>query len=120
MDEAWLRLALVGGALAIVALVVWLMRRRDQRLGKSFDVEGLSEGVYFFSSTTCDSCRDARKRIEQLVGSEGYTEYAWETAPDMFSDVGVEAVPATLVVFSSGKAELHNGAPESLRLTNGP
>ena len=119
MDETWLRLALVGAALIVAVLFTWYLRSRDRR-SPAIDARSLGPGVYFFSSATCASCSEARQTLEAVAGHRGFTEYAWETTPDVFTEVGVETVPATLVVYSSGKTELHTGTPRQIRLPNGP
>jgi hypothetical protein len=46
------------------------------------------------------------------LGQEGYTELRWEEEPSKFGEVGVDAVPAVLLVRDSGRARLFPGQPE--------
>jgi hypothetical protein len=111
MDEAVVRIALVGGAL-VVALVVSLAIRRGNR-GKPevIDNPGLAGGVYLFTSSACQGCTSARRAVTDAFGAEGFIEVNWEAMPGEFARLGISAVPATLVVAEDGSGVLYPGQP---------
>jgi hypothetical protein len=111
MSDFWLRLALIVGALAL-ALLVMLWTRRAPRAGRvTIDATGLGPGVYFFSSATCRECDPARSTIEEALGSGGFVEIRWEEQPSVFLELGIDSVPATLMVSESGSVSLVTGSP---------
>lgn len=113
MGEIWVRLLLVAGALVVVALVISLTRRR-RRSGRVFDAAGLRPGVYLFTSATCADCVAARARLAEGLGVSGFAEIEWEKDPDLFTQVGIELVPSTVVVTPDGTATRYPGIPDRL------
>jgi hypothetical protein len=110
MSEIWLRLGiLVGGVL--LALLVVLMLRRPAR-GIATDAIGLDPGVYLFSSITCADCAPARSRLADDLGPTGFVEIRWEDEPGLFAELGVEAVPCTVIVSDTGVAARFPGMPD--------
>ncbi len=101
MNEVWLRLAIVVGAVGVSLLVVGLMRRR-KAVSASLDQGALGPGVYLFTSSTCSDCGGARARLEDMLGGAGYTEIAWEDDPGLFTQLGIDAVPCTVLVGDDG------------------
>jgi len=120
MDDVWSRVAVVVGVLAIAVSVSLILRRRGRRSIRRLDGVDLSAGVYYFSSSTCDTCQTARVALSRLLGPDDFTEFAWEETPAVFEELGVGAVPATLVVAADGSAVLHAGVPKNLRGVVGP
>ena len=120
MAEVWLRAGLVVGVVLAAAAVTWSLRRRAAIPVRRIDVSGLEAGVYFFSASTCDTCEAARQALREIAAPAGFTEFAWEQTPEKFAELGVEAVPATLVVPTEGEATLHTGMPRRLRGVGGP
>jgi len=110
MDEFWLRLAIVAGALAVAATVSVWQRARVRRPVRDIASTGLEGGVYLLTSSSCPTCRAARSRVRSALGEDGFEEIEWEQDPGMFADLGVDAVPALLVVGESGDGRLHPGA----------
>jgi hypothetical protein len=111
MNEVWLRLAIVIGAVAVSLLIVAMLRRRP---AVSANREGvpLHPGVYLFTSSTCADCVGARERLEDMLGSSGYIEIGWEDDPGLFTHLGIDAVPCTIVVGDDGAASLYPGMPD--------
>lgn len=46
------------------------------------------------------------------LGETGFTEYVWEDDPGVFSELGIDAVPAVLVVGEDGRGRLYPGQPD--------
>jgi hypothetical protein len=114
MDELWSRAVLVLGLLGIAVLAAWWQRRSSQRPVRNIDASSLPAGIYLFSSSACHTCETARAMLETALGDDGYTEFAWEVEPDIFTTLGVEAVPATVVVDASGRGRLYPGQPDEV------
>ena len=111
MSEVWLRLAIVVGAIALSLLIVVMTRRRRAR-SETSDGRGLDPGVYLFTSATCADCVEVRARLADMLGSVGYVEIRWEDEPDLFTRLGIDAVPCTVVVGGDGSASFHPGMPD--------
>jgi hypothetical protein len=112
MSDVWVRLILVAGALVVVLVVTLLLRGRSGVRPIPIEAAGLGPGVYLFSSSACLDCAPARRAIEQALGATGFVEIRWEEAPGVFHDLGIGAVPATVVVWVDGSAMLFPGMPE--------
>lgn len=112
MDEVWARVALVAGALAVSGLVVWWQRRRGGHAIRHVPTSDLPEGVYFFSSTACPSCKSARESIVIKLGDDGFTEFVWQEDGGLFDELEILAVPALLVVSADGSGRLFSGQPD--------
>lgn len=112
MDEIWLRLALIGGVVALAATVILVRQGRGSNPVRVIDAPGFAEGTYFFSSVACTTCSEARAKLESALGSEGYTEIAWEREPGPFEALGIDAVPAVMVVDDRRRGRLHVGRPD--------
>ena len=120
MVDTWLRIALIGGVLAGSLGVALLVRQRAKRSDRVIDAGGLAPGIYFFSSSTCETCVGARRDLSRLLGPDAFIEFAWEDTPGVFDELGIEAVPATLIVSDGGHAVLYPGAPARLPGVGGP
>ena len=112
MDEVWARVGLVIGALAVAACVTLIQRWRTRRPIRTVEVTGTAPGVYFFSSSTCPTCEQAREKLDARLGEEGYTEHAWENDPGPFSDFDIEAVPTVVILEEGGRGRLYPGQPD--------
>ena len=116
MSELAVRLALIASALLVAGVVVLYLRSRGQ--GRPVEVSdiGFEAGVYLFTSSACQGCRSARRRVREELGESGFTELNWEQSPGEFHRLGVAAVPSTLVVRSDDTGTLFPGQPdEALR-----
>ncbi|HEX6299124.1 MAG TPA: hypothetical protein VF148_01505 [Acidimicrobiia bacterium] len=112
MNELWVRVALVTGALAIAGVIA-LVRHRHVRAGvHTVNARSLDAGVYFFSSATCATCVQARAKLDSALGGKGYREFAWESEPDAFTQYGVDQVPAVMVVDDGGRGRVYPGQPD--------
>lgn len=112
MDEVAIRFGLIAGALAVALLVTWVIRSRARRpIRQLVDVD-IDPGTHFFSSRACDSCRSARRKLTEAVGTGGFLEHVWEDEPGVFAELGVDAVPAVLLVSSDGAGTLYPGKPD--------
>lgn len=112
MDEFWVRLSLVGGALLVAFVLTLVLRARAAKTPLKIAATGLKEGIYLFSSSTCADCATAREYLGDKLGNDGFGERSWETEPGLFSRLGVEAVPATVIVDREGAGQLWPGHPE--------
>ena len=120
MDELWARIGLIVGALGVAYAVTVILRARAAGSPISLEATGLAEGVYFFSSSACPDCRQARARLEDGLGESGFTELRWEESPGVFHELGVAAVPATLLVDADGSGTLYPGHPDKALVRLGP
>jgi hypothetical protein len=110
MSEVWLRVGIVaGGALLVVLVAVVLRRPGPPETGEA---GGLGPGVYFFSSSTCADCVPARASLVEQLGPSGFAEVRWESEPGLFAELGVDAVPCTLIVSEAGEATRFPGLPD--------
>lgn len=118
MSDLALRLSLILGALVVSFVVVAAIRRARQR-PVLIDPGKLGPGVYLFSSTSCLDCLPARSKLVETLGDRGFVELMWEREPDTFLELGIDAVPATVVVGDDGVARLFAGMPvEALKTLN--
>ncbi|HEX9847613.1 MAG TPA: hypothetical protein VGB33_04265 [Acidimicrobiia bacterium] len=111
MDEVWVRAGLVIGGLLVAGIAALIMRRDPIGRGRRTKVTGLATGVYFFSAESCATCGTARMKLDERIGTDGYTEFVWEREPDLFDEVGIDAVPATLIV-SGRLGRIYPGQPD--------
>ena len=118
MNELWPRIALVAAALFVAAIVVAVRRRTASTAPRRLPATRLPPGVYLFSSADCADCRAARAKLHDRLGEEGFSEIAWESSPEVFTGLGVDVVPSTMVVAADGSGRLWRGQPE--RIPFGP
>lgn len=112
MDELWVRVGLVALMLAVaVSAALWL-RRGKQNPIRDISSGDLAPGVYLFTSESCPTCAEARAHLSQALGEAAYTELRWEDQPGKFVEIGVDAVPAILIVKVPGIGRLYPGQPE--------
>lgn len=112
MSEVGLRLAIVVGGVLLALIMIVALRRRP--MVAALDHGALDGGVYLFTSSSCSDCAGARARMEEVLGSTGFVEISWEDHPELFTQLGVDAVPCTVVVGDDGSASLHPGMPDHL------
>lgn len=120
MDEVGARVALVAGAMVVALLATVALRFRSSGRPRRIDIDGLDRGVYFFSSATCLDCAPARKALLDALGDGGFTEVSWEEDPGVLHDLGISAVPATLLVDEAGRGMLYPGMPDAALRRLGP
>ena len=114
MDEPIVRALVVLGVAALAAVFAWVVGRGRGGGGIPWDPKNLDPGVYLFTSSSCLECHSVRDSLAEAVGDDGFTEYSWESAPEMLDTLSIEEVPATLVVESSGRATLYPGPLERI------
>ena len=112
MDDVWVRVVLLAGTVLIAGGTTLVLRRREAGTLRQVSGTGLAAGIYFFSSTTCPTCRSAREKMVDRVGEVGFSEIVWEENPRLISELGVDAVPAVLVVGENGAGTLYPGQPD--------
>ena len=112
MDEVWVRVALVAGALAVAGVVVLAQRLRARPSVRTVVETGLAPGVYLFTSATCSSCAQARQTLQTELGEDRFCEFAWEEGSATFDQLGIDAVPAVLVVEPGGGGTVFPGQPD--------
>jgi hypothetical protein len=111
MSEIWLRLVIVIGAVGLSLLIMLMTRRRPWR-SEAGGGRGLDPGIYLFTSATCSDCAGARASLADILGSAGYVEIRWEDEPVLFTRLGIDGVPCTVVVGDDGSASIHPGMPD--------
>lgn len=110
MNEVGPRAAIVVGVVLLSLIIVVLMRRRP--LVGALDGGGLDPGVYLFTSSSCSDCAGARARLEEVLGISSFIEISWEDDPGIFTQLGIDAVPCTVVVGADGSASIQPGMPD--------
>ena len=110
MDDVWIRAGLVAAALLVVGVVLLVLRWKESAQARRVSVKGLGPGIYLFTSTTCPTCITARERLSERV--DVFEEIVWEEQPGLFTELGVDAVPAVLVVGEGGSGRLFPGQPD--------
>jgi hypothetical protein len=120
MSEVWVRLALILGALALALVTTVVLRGMTRGRAIVIAAAGLRPGVYLFSSATCLDCESARAAIDTRMGPGGFVEIKWEEEPGPFHDLGIEAVPTTVIVHDDGSAEVFPGMPDKALEGFGP
>lgn len=107
----------MAAAAATAVLVVWVLRSRSRR-PRRIDPSGMTTGVYLFTTATCLDCEPARRALVQRLGEDGFREVRWEEEPAWFGRLGIDEVPATLVVDGRGRGRVYRGRPgRSVRLS---
>lgn len=112
MSEIEVRLIAVIGAIGVgIAVSLILGRRPARRSPSELEQNRLGPGVYLFTSASCPDCETVRDALLESIGPAGFYELNWETDPEIFRELGVDAVPATLVVTATEGSTLYPGAP---------
>ncbi len=109
MSDLTVRLLLVVAVVAVAGIVVAFLRTSTTPPERHFDQRVLGPGVYLLASDTCATCAATRDALSDALGADGFTELAWESDPEVFSTLGIQEVPATLVVTSDRASFLHPG-----------
>lgn len=112
MDDLWTRIGVIAGALLVASMVVAVRRKAALTAPRRLETTGLRPGIYLFTSAACDECQTARAKLEEHVGERGYAEIDWEHSPEVFTGLGIEVVPATMMVAADGSALLWRGQPD--------
>lgn len=120
MGEVWIRLFVVAGALVTALVAVTLLRFRARRQPETVESAGLAPGIYLFTSSNCLECAPARRSLIEALGADGFAEVSWEDQSATFGELGVTAVPATLIVRGDGGAKLYPGQPTAALRLLGP
>lgn len=114
MIEPLIRIGIVT-AVTLTAVVIARHRSSSIITWPVGAIEG--PAIVFFSSRTCDSCREARRILDEAVGADAYLEMGWEDDPERWAGFGVETVPTTVLVNRAGRVVGEMvGAPDSRRL----
>ncbi|HEX2420177.1 MAG TPA: hypothetical protein VHL55_01140 [Acidimicrobiia bacterium] len=112
MNEVGLRLAIVVAVVLLSLIIVAVIRRR--RVAPVLDRGGFDPGVYLFTSSSCSDCAGARARLQEKLGNSAFIEISWEDDPKTFTQLGIDAVPCTVVVGDDGSASIHRGMPDGV------
>ena len=121
MSEIGARLVWVLGAVVVAVAAILILRKHGQRR-RSVRIHqtALGAGIYLFTSATCPDCETARSLLAGAIGLSGFVEKSWESDPGLFSDIGVRAVPATLIVTDADDSTLFPGRPDRALETLSP
>lgn len=114
VSDLTIRLLVVGGVLALVAVAVLFLRHRDRAPSRPLARVSLDPGVYLFTSATCADCHIARERLLERLGRQGFTEYTWEREPGIFETLSIDRVPCSVVVDDARRATLWIGQPDRM------
>ena len=120
MSEIWIRFSVVAVALLVVLVAVGLLRNRGRALPETIGSAGFLPGIYLFTSSSCLDCGPARKSLLDALGVGGFTEISWESRPGTFDDLGISAVPSTMIVREEGDSKLYPGLPVAALRDLGP
>jgi hypothetical protein len=120
MSDLLTRLVLIAGVLAVAAAAALVIRARARGGARQIKATGFAPGVYLFTSSTCPDCGSARRVLIDELGDRGFEEIEWERDPRVFDRLGIDAVPATIVVDESGKGTVWPGSPERAIAGFGP
>ena len=120
MSDVWLRVGLIAVTLSAAILTTLVIRHREKTRPIDAGPSSLAPGIYLFSSGRCLDCGPAREAVERAMGSEGFTEIRWEDSPEVFRDLGIETVPATVLVSANGLATVYPGKPRYALRSLGP
>ncbi|MEX2252119.1 MAG: hypothetical protein WD895_08630 [Acidimicrobiia bacterium] len=113
MNEIGERLTWVLGAVvAAIAVILILRQMTGRHRPVAIQQAKLGPGVYLFTSAACPDCESARRVLLGAIGPSGFVEVSWESDPETFRELGVDAVPATLVVSDSHGSTLYPGRPD--------
>jgi hypothetical protein len=113
MSETWARLAWVLGAVVVATAAILILRFRARGHPPVMIQQAiLGAGVYLFSSASCPDCEAARRLLVEAIGPSSFVELSWESHPETFSDIGIGAVPATLIVTDAGSSTIYPGRPD--------
>ncbi len=121
MSDVWLRVGLIAVTFSAAIVTSRVIRRREKTRPIDAGPSSLAPGIYLFSSGNCLDCGPAREAVEQATGGPGgFTEIRWEDSPEAFRDLGIETVPATVLVSDNGLATVYPGRPRYALRTLGP
>lgn len=113
------RLVIVGALVVLVVVVSALARLRPLIRPRLIDAVDVEPGTYFLTSDGCESCGRAREKLERH--GIAYEEAEWQTRPELFDSLGVDAVPSLVVVDGSGRAHWwRGGVPRRLEMPRTP
>lgn len=104
------RALLVAALVIVVAAVAGLARRPRVRARTLVDVD-LEPGVHLLTSEGCASCARARRALEGKAIE--FTESSWESEPDLFERLGIDAVPSVIVADAAGNGTWWRGGVSS-------
>jgi hypothetical protein len=110
VSETAVRLLIVG--VVLVAILVAARRSASHRRARPRAVsrKDLLPGIYLFSSTTCETCREARRVLDRVYPGR-YQEVRFDDDPAGFGGHEILRVPTVLVVTSGGNATSFEGVP---------
>lgn len=92
MDDLLVRLLVVGAVAAVAGGIAWTVRSGVALRRSSFAPVGLSQGIHFFSASSCVSCSRARTTL--ISAGHTFEEHVFETERECHSANGIDRVPA--------------------------
>jgi len=103
MSEGLLRLVLAAAfVVAVVGTAVVAGATRRRRAGVSpLELDGLGDGVLFFSDAACVRCDAVRAELDRWGGP--YSEHRYDEEPEIHRGAGVIAVPLVVVRDEAGR-----------------
>lgn len=108
------RTLIVAAVALAVVVAVLVLRRRPIVRRRQVPASGLPPGVYLLTSDGCDTCRRAREIL--IRRGTAHTELSWEKNPEVFEQMGIDAVPSVIRVHEDGQGTWwRGGVPRVLR-----
>lgn len=105
------RVLLVAAVALVVVVAIVVLRRRPIVRAREVEAAGLPPGIYLMTSDGCDTCARARQVLTRR--SVAYTELSWEKNPEVFDQIGVDAVPSVLRIDEGGRGTWWRGGVPS-------
>lgn len=101
------RLLVVLAMCVLVVAIVLVARLRPRLQSRRLPATGLPAGLYLLTSDGCATCDQARATLSARPAD--FTELRWQSEPEVFERLSVDAVPSVLLVGSDGIARWWRG-----------
>jgi hypothetical protein len=112
MDEVWARAALVAGRSQWLGSWFWFnVSGRDPLRGRSERPVSTPGSTYSPPPAAPPVLRRGRP-FRPSLGEDRFHEFAWEEGSETFDRLGIDAVPAVLVVEPGGSGTIFPGQPD--------
>jgi hypothetical protein len=110
MTDTSIRLAVVLSIVVIAGMAAVMAGRAKRARPVITTRTDLAPGVHLFTSSTCRTCKEARRVVASTYGNE-FREIRHEEDPESFGRHGITRVPTAIVMFLDGEATVFEGVP---------